>query len=139
MMRITRSVSERRIQKSDAGMPKRTERLTPWELKEVARLRTKARKRARGLLKRPGDPVLDGNDPDNPPLTDAQLSRMRPAYQVRPELVAAQLRRGPGRPKSERPKQQVTLRIDRDVLDKFRATGEGWQSRINQALRKAKV
>jgi len=29
------------------------------------------------------------------------------------------------------------LRIDRDVLDKFRATGEGWQSRINQALRKA--
>jgi uncharacterized protein (DUF4415 family) len=67
------------------------------------------------------------------------LGRMRPAYQVRPELVAAQLRRGPGRPKSEQPKQQVTLRIDRDVLDKFRATGEGWQSRINQALRKAKV
>jgi uncharacterized protein (DUF4415 family) len=39
----------------------------------------------------------------------------------------------------EQPKQQVTLRIDRDILDKFRATGEGWQSRINQALRKAKV
>jgi uncharacterized protein (DUF4415 family) len=120
-------------------MPKQTKKLTPQELKEVAHLRAKARKRARTLLKDPGDPVLSGADPDNPPLTDAQLSRMRPAYQVRPELVAAQLRRGPGRPKSERTKQQVTLRIDRDVLDKFRATGEGWQSLINQALRKAKV
>jgi uncharacterized protein (DUF4415 family) len=120
-------------------MPKRTEKLTALEVKEVERLRAKARKRARSLLKRPGDPVLGGDDPDNPPLTDAQLSRMRPAYQVRPELVAAQLGRGSGRPKSERPKRQVTLRIDRDVLDKFRATGEGWQSRINQALRKAKV
>jgi uncharacterized protein (DUF4415 family) len=123
-------------------MQKRIERLTPRELKEVARLRTKARKRARSLPKADpgvGDPVLRADDPDNPPLTDAQLRRMRPAYQVRPELVAAQLRRGPGRPKMEQPKQQVTLRIDRDVLDKFRATGEGWQSRINQALRKAKV
>lgn len=118
-------------------MQKRTEQLTPRELKEVARLRVKARKRARSLPK--GDSAVRADDPDNPPLTDAQLRRMRPAYQVRPELVAAQLRRGPGRPKSEQPKQQVTLRIDRDVLDKFRATGEGWQSRINQALRKAKV
>jgi uncharacterized protein (DUF4415 family) len=120
-------------------MPKQTEKLTRKELKEVARLRAKARKRAQSLLKEPGGPVLSGDDPDNPLLTDAQLRRMRPAYQVRPELVAAQLRRGPGRPKSEQPKQQVALRIDRDVLDKFRATGEGWQSRINEALRKAKV
>ena len=118
-------------------MQKRTEQLTARELKEVARLRAKARKRARSLPK--GDPVVRVDDPDNPPLTDAQLRRMRPAYRVRPELVAAQLRRGPGRPKLEQPKQQVTLRIDRDVLDKFRATGEGWQSRINLALRKAKV
>jgi uncharacterized protein (DUF4415 family) len=117
-------------------MPKRIEPLTARELKEVARLRAKARKRARSLK---GDPVVGADDPDNPPLTDAQLRRMRPAYQVRPELVAAQLRRGPGRPKLEQPKQQVTLRIDRDILDKFRATGEGWQSRINQVLRKAKV
>jgi len=118
-------------------MPKQTDRLTPQELKEIARLRAKARKRARSALRRSAAPVLSGDDPDNPPLTDALLGRMRPAYQVRPELVAAHLRRGPGRPKSERPKQQVTLRIDRDVLDRFRASGEGWQSRINQALRKA--
>ena len=58
-------------------------------------------------------------------------------YLVRPEVVARQLRRERGRPKSPAPKQQVTLRIDRDVLEKFRSTGDGWQSRINAALRKA--
>jgi uncharacterized protein (DUF4415 family) len=34
-------------------------------------------------------------------------------------------------------KEQVTLRIDRDVLDYFQADGPGWQERINAALRKA--
>ncbi len=42
----------------------------------------------------------------------------------------------PGRPKSADPKQQVTLRLDSVVLEKFRATGPGWQSRINAELRK---
>jgi uncharacterized protein (DUF4415 family) len=43
----------------------------------------------------------------------------------------------PGRPPSANPKKQVTLRLDPDVLLKFRATGKGWQSRINAELRKA--
>jgi len=34
-------------------------------------------------------------------------------------------------------KEQVSLRLDRDVLDFFQADGPGWQERINQALRKA--
>ena len=38
--------------------------------------------------------------------------------------------------KSADPKQQVTLRLDSVVLEKFRATGPGWQSRINAELRK---
>jgi len=42
-----------------------------------------------------------------------------------------------GRPQSESPKQQVTLRLDADVLDTFRSGGPGWQSRINATLRKA--
>jgi BrnA antitoxin of type II toxin-antitoxin system len=33
--------------------------------------------------------------------------------------------------------KQVTLRVDADLIDRFRATGKGWQSRINEALRKA--
>ena len=42
-----------------------------------------------------------------------------------------------GRPPSANPKKQVTLRLDPDVIEKFRATGKGWQSRINAELRKA--
>lgn len=35
------------------------------------------------------------------------------------------------------PKRQVTLRLDPDVIDKFREGGPGWQGRMNEALRKA--
>lgn len=40
-----------------------------------------------------------------------------------------------GRPKLESPKAQVTLRLDADVLAGLRATGPGWQSRANAALK----
>lgn len=36
-------------------------------------------------------------------------------------------------------KERITIRLDHDVLAKFRATGPGWQSRINDALKRAKV
>ncbi len=42
-----------------------------------------------------------------------------------------------GRPKSEAPKEAVSLRLDPDVVAHYRATGPGWQSRVNEALRKA--
>ncbi len=42
-----------------------------------------------------------------------------------------------GRPKLDNPKQQVSLRLDPDVIEGFRATGPGWQSRINDTLKKA--
>jgi uncharacterized protein (DUF4415 family) len=42
-----------------------------------------------------------------------------------------------GRPKSDNPKQPVSLRLDREVIDWFKRTGEGWQTRINEELRKA--
>ena len=42
-----------------------------------------------------------------------------------------------GRPRLDNPKRQVTLRLDGDVIDRFRETGPGWQSRINEALRTA--
>jgi uncharacterized protein (DUF4415 family) len=46
------------------------------------------------------------------------------------------VRRG-GRPKKLAPKEAVNIRLDPDVLARFRAGGRGWQSRINAALRKA--
>jgi uncharacterized protein (DUF4415 family) len=42
-----------------------------------------------------------------------------------------------GRPKSANPKVAQTLRLDSDVLAYFKATGAGWQTRMNEALRKA--
>ncbi len=40
-----------------------------------------------------------------------------------------------GRPRGST-KQLVSLRIDTDTLERYRATGAGWQSRINEALRR---
>lgn len=73
------------------------------------------------------------SDPDSPELTDRDFARMRPADD---ELVSlakrARGQRGPGKaPK----KQQINVRLDPDVLDRLRATGPGWQSRINVAVR----
>lgn len=42
-----------------------------------------------------------------------------------------------GRPKSPAPKISTTLRLDPDVVEHFRSTGSGWQTRINDTLRKA--
>jgi uncharacterized protein (DUF4415 family) len=46
------------------------------------------------------------------------------------------IRRGRGRPQSDAPAQQVTLRLDQDVIAGMRATGPGWQGRVNEALRR---
>ena len=47
------------------------------------------------------------------------------------------VRRGRGRPRLAAPKRQVTLRLDADVIERFRASGPGWQSRMNLILRNA--
>jgi uncharacterized protein (DUF4415 family) len=67
-------------------------------------------------------------DPDDAPeLTDEMLDR---AVLMEGDRV---IRRG--RPKLASPKQPVTLRLDADIVQRFRAGGPGWQSRINAALR----
>jgi uncharacterized protein (DUF4415 family) len=54
------------------------------------------------------------------------------------EQVAKAIVRRRGRPLSgAAPKEPVTMRLDRDVLRAYRATGKGWQSRINADLQKA--
>jgi uncharacterized protein (DUF4415 family) len=46
------------------------------------------------------------------------------------------IRRGRGRPPLDAPKKLVSLRLDQDMVERFRAGGAGWQPRINAALRK---
>ena len=40
-----------------------------------------------------------------------------------------------GRPRAANPKMALTVRYDSDVIEAFRATGSGWQTRMNEALR----
>jgi uncharacterized protein (DUF4415 family) len=75
-------------------------------------------------------------DPDNPELTAEDFARMRPARETHPELVEDWLRRKRGAQKAPT-KVLVSLRLEREVLDKLRASGRGWQSRANDMLRKA--
>ncbi len=77
-------------------------------------------------------------------LTAADMKRFRPAREVCPEVVAAYeagtLRISPRmvgqRGKQKAPtKQLVSIRLSTPVLQHFRATGEGWQTRLDDALR----
>lgn len=76
-------------------------------------------------------------DPDNPEITAEQFARMRPAAEVLPPALYAALTRPRGRPKAEVTKVPVTIRLDRDVVEAFKATGEGWQTRMNDTLKRA--
>ena len=49
----------------------------------------------------------------------------------------ASIKRGRGRPATAIKRPTLNLRVDADVLDAFKATGQGWQTRINAALREA--
>ncbi|MCG5241895.1 BrnA antitoxin family protein [Azospirillum doebereinerae] len=73
---------------------------------------------------------------DNPEWTEDDIKKAKPFAEVFPQF-AESIKRGRGRPPAENPKQQVTLRLDAEVIGRFKAEGPGWQSRINDALRKA--
>lgn len=62
---------------------------------------------------------------DLPELTDDMMSR-------------AVVKKG-GRPKSENPRQLISLRLPTDVIAKWRATGPGWQTRMADLLARAPV
>ena len=61
-------------------------------------------------------------DPDAVPFTDAEWEKAAPLARR-------------GRPLGSGTKAQVTLRLDVEVLEKFKASGAGWQTRINEALK----
>ena len=74
-------------------------------------------------------------DPDTEELDDAWFARARPAAAVDPDLVE-RVRRGRGKQRTPT-KEQVTLRLDADITAHFRAGGPGWQTRLNETLRRA--
>lgn len=59
-------------------------------------------------------------DPDAQPFDDSLLASLKPARR--------------GRPRAAVTKQRVTIRLSPDVVDRFRASSDGWQTRIDSAL-----
>jgi uncharacterized protein (DUF4415 family) len=58
-------------------------------------------------------------DPDTYEMPDEAFEHLRPR----------------GRPKAAETKERITIRLSREVLESFRSTGAGWQTRVDEALR----
>ena len=79
-------------------------------------------------------PPPEGEYDELPELTDEQIKQLRPAREMFEELgIPMPVPRG--RPKAERVKTSVTIRIDAEVVDHYKASGPGWQTRMNEDLR----
>jgi uncharacterized protein (DUF4415 family) len=79
-------------------------------------------------------------DSDTLELDTDSFTRAKPAAEVLmqlfdPEIVAEMLGSPKGRPPIQNPKKLTSVRFDSDILDSFKATGKGWQTRMNDALR----
>jgi uncharacterized protein (DUF4415 family) len=60
-------------------------------------------------------------DPDTRELSDAEFKQLRPPV---------------GRPKAKATKERITVRLSPEVVAYFRATGKGWQTRLDEALKR---
>lgn len=58
------------------------------------------------------------SDPDALPLTDEDFAKLKRV----------------GRPRAAVTKERITIRLSREVVESFRATGSGWQTRMDEAL-----
>jgi uncharacterized protein (DUF4415 family) len=77
-------------------------------------------------------------DPENPEWTAEDFAQARPASEVMPpELYQALVERRVRGPQKAPTKEMISVRLDRDLVERLRATGPGWQARINETLRKA--
>ena len=78
---------------------------------------------------------------DNPEWAAEDFARARPAAEILPPEVLAAFGKGKrGRPvgwTKPNAKKAITLRLDPDVIEGWRQSGPGWQSRMNAALREA--
>jgi uncharacterized protein (DUF4415 family) len=77
-------------------------------------------------------------DEDNPEWTDEMFARAKPAHEVLPPEVLAAFPRTRARGAQKRPtKVPISVRLSSEVVEHFRATGPGWQARIDEVLKQA--
>jgi uncharacterized protein (DUF4415 family) len=82
------------------------------------------------------EPVFDD---DNPEWTEEDFAKARPPEEILPPHLLAQFKATRGAQKAPT-KVAVSIRLSPEVISYFKAKGPGWQSRIDEALRKiAKV
>ena len=72
-------------------------------------------------------------DDDNPEWTDEDFKRAKKFSEL-PKSLQQTLRNVRG-PQKSPTKERITIRLSRDVLERFRASGEGWQGRVDDALK----
>jgi uncharacterized protein (DUF4415 family) len=88
----------------------------------------------------PRKPDPEMLDDDAPEATEEWFKKATPAKDVLPKLMgeaasAEMLKPRRGRPPLAQPKEHVNIRLDADIVQSFRRTGTGWQTRLNDALR----
>lgn len=77
---------------------------------------------------------------DNPEWTDDDFKRAKPASEVLPQVFSKKtadtmLKPKRGRPRAKQPKEQINIRFSAEVVEYFRASGSGWQTRMDAALK----
>ncbi len=83
-----------------------------------------------------GKPLkADTPDAENPEWTDDDFTRAKP-LDAHPDLARIIRQGRPPLPEDEK-KQRVTIYLDRDVVERLKKDGKGWQTRANAKLRKA--
>ena len=71
------------------------------------------------------------SDPDQSEWGNGAFQKAIPFAKL-PMTLQTKLR---GRPKADITKSRITIRLSHDVVERFRATGAGWQTRMDQALK----
>ncbi len=75
------------------------------------------------------------DDTDIPELTAEFFARARPAREVFSEKAIADFKAKGGRPVATNPKVQVSIRLDKDLLDKLKADHPDWRQMVNDTMR----
>lgn len=76
-------------------------------------------------------------DPDTFEATATDFARAKPAKDILPaKFYEAARRRGQRGPQKAPKKVPISLRVDQDVLEAYTATGQGYQARMNEVLRR---
>ncbi len=77
-------------------------------------------------------PLID-RDGEVRELTSADMAKFKPAAEVLPSSLRKKL--GVRGPQKAPTKERITIRLSQEVLKRFRESGDGWQTRVDAALR----